>query len=52
VLSLFGMINWIHTWHNPRVDANAGALARDMGDIFLHGVLNAGRAKTKVARSK
>ncbi|HEY6306887.1 MAG TPA: TetR/AcrR family transcriptional regulator [Candidatus Angelobacter sp.] len=52
VLSLFGMINWIYTWHNPRVDANAGALAREMGDIFLHGVLNNGRTKTKVARSK
>ena len=21
VLSLFGMMNWIYTWHNPRVDA-------------------------------
>jgi AcrR family transcriptional regulator len=52
VLSLFGMINWIYTWHNPRVDANAGDLARQMGDIFLHGVLNTGRPKLKVARSK
>ncbi len=52
VLSLFGMINWIYTWHNPRVDANPAALARQMGDIFLHGVLNAGRTKAKVARSK
>ena len=23
VLSLFGMMNWIYTWHNPRVDADA-----------------------------
>lgn len=52
VLSLFGMINWIYTWHNPRVDANARDLARQMGDIFLHGVVNAGRIKPKVARSK
>jgi TetR/AcrR family transcriptional regulator, cholesterol catabolism regulator len=52
VLSLFGMINWIYTWHNPRVDANAGALAREMGDIFLHGVLNGSRTKAKIARSK
>jgi AcrR family transcriptional regulator len=52
VLSLFGMINWIYTWHNPRVDANAVALAREMGDIFLHGVLNGGRTKPKMARSK
>src|SRR5438445_1176588 len=40
VLGLFGMINWIYTWHNPRVDADAQALAREMADLFLRGVLN------------
>lgn len=45
VLSLFGMMNWIYTWHNPRVDGNAQALARQMGDIFLRGVGGARRAK-------
>lgn len=39
VLSLFGMMNWIYTWHNPRVDADAAVIAREMGDIFLRGVL-------------
>jgi len=39
VLSLFGMMNWIYTWHNPRVDADAEVIAREMGDIFLRGVL-------------
>jgi TetR/AcrR family transcriptional regulator, cholesterol catabolism regulator len=39
VLSLFGMMNWIYTWHNPRVDADAGQLASEMGDIFLRGVM-------------
>ncbi len=38
VLSLFGMMNWIYTWHNPRVDADAMDVAREMGDIFLRGV--------------
>ena len=38
VLSLFGMMNWIYTWHNPRVDADAEHVAREMGDIFLRGV--------------
>jgi len=42
VLSLFGMMNWIYTWHNPRVDADAETIAREMGDIFLSGVV-AGR---------
>lgn len=39
VLSLFGMMNWIYTWHNPRVDADATALADEMGDVFLRGVM-------------
>src|SRR5579863_10241216 len=39
VLSLFGMMNWIYTWHNPRVDADAETIAREMGDIYLTGVM-------------
>ena len=38
VLSLFGMMNWIYTWYNPRVDADAAELAGEMGDIFLRGI--------------
>jgi AcrR family transcriptional regulator len=38
VLSLFGMMNWIYTWHKPRVDADADTIAGEMGDIFLRGV--------------
>jgi AcrR family transcriptional regulator len=38
VLSLFGMMNWIYTWYNPRVDADAAELAREMADIFLNGI--------------
>ena len=56
VLSLFGMMNWIYTWHNPRVDADAGVLARQMADIFLKGVLcgapkkNRSRPKSRVRK--
>src|SRR6266853_5538239 len=39
VLSLFGMMNWIYTWHNPRVDADAASIAQEMGDVFLRGVM-------------
>jgi AcrR family transcriptional regulator len=39
VLSLFGMVNWIYTWHNPRTDADAEILARQMADLFLQGIL-------------
>ena len=50
VLGLFGMMNWIYTWYNPRVDADAGALARQMSDIFLSGALGAGKRKRSRAR--
>lgn len=52
VLSLFGMINWIYTWHNPRVDPDASALARQMGDIFLRGVGQTGKPKPKNNKKK
>lgn len=45
VLSLFGMMNWIYTWHNPRVDADAENIAREMSDIFLCGVLPGGKGR-------
>jgi hypothetical protein len=45
VLSLFGMMNWIYTWHNPRVDADAEDIAREMSDIFLRGVMNGNKAR-------
>ena len=45
VLSLFGMMNWIYTWHNPRVDADAASIAREMADIFLRGVVTSGKAR-------
>lgn len=51
VLGLFGMINWIYTWHNPRVDLNAGELADEMSDLFLRGVLNPGKPKRKTPKA-
>ncbi len=45
VLSLFGMMNWIYTWHNPRVDADASSIAGEMGDVFLRGVMASGKTR-------
>jgi AcrR family transcriptional regulator len=45
VLSLFGMMNWIYTWHNPRVDADAASIAGEMGDVFLRGVMAGGKRR-------
>jgi AcrR family transcriptional regulator len=47
VMSLFGMINWIYTWYNPRVDGNAEALAEQMGNIVLNGIVHGGKPHKK-----
>lgn len=52
VLSLFGMMNWFYTWHNPRIDANAKALAEEMSGMFLYGVLPREKNKRKTAQAK
>ena len=52
VLCLFGMMNWIYTWHNPRTDLPADELADQMANSFLHGVLgNAREKRTREAGS-
>jgi AcrR family transcriptional regulator len=38
VLSLFGMMNWIYTWYNSRLDGGAEKLAREMGRVFFRGI--------------
>jgi TetR/AcrR family transcriptional regulator, cholesterol catabolism regulator len=38
VLSLFGMMNWVYKWHNPKVDPGAEELTDAIVRIFLHGV--------------
>ncbi len=38
VLSLFGMMNWIYTWYNPRLDGGADRIAKEMGNIFFRGI--------------
>jgi TetR/AcrR family transcriptional regulator, cholesterol catabolism regulator len=46
-MSLFGMINWIYTWYNPRVDGNAEALAEQMGNIVLNGIVHGSKPRRK-----
>jgi len=50
VLALFGMMNWIYTWHRPGSDPGARELAETFTNIFLHGALTAaaeGRAPSR-----
>ena len=39
-LALFGMMNWIYTWYNPRRDPSLRPLIEQMLRIFFFGVLN------------
>jgi AcrR family transcriptional regulator len=39
VLSLFGMMNWVYKWHNPKIDPSAKELTDAIVSIFLHGIL-------------
>jgi AcrR family transcriptional regulator len=48
VLSLFGMMNWIHTWHRPETDPQADSLAETIAGLFLHGVLVEGRELSEI----
>src|SRR5690349_24579409 len=41
-LSLFGMMNWVYTWYRRDADESPDNLARDMSDIFLHGLMGGG----------
>ena len=52
VLSLFGMMNWVYTWHRPNVDPRAESLAEAVAGMFLHGVAErAGVSHVKRARA-
>lgn len=49
VLSLFGMMNWIYTWHDPRRDVQAADLAEQMSELFLRGLLGTSQPRAKNA---
>ena len=38
VMGLFGSINWLHTWYNPRADASADVVAAQISQVFLNGI--------------
>lgn len=52
VMSLFGMMNWIYTWYNPRVDVASGELADQIANMYLHGVFREKRDKANPAAAR
>jgi hypothetical protein len=37
--SLFGMMNWIYNWYNPRKDVDVAGLSQNITRLFLSGFL-------------
>ncbi len=56
VMGLFGMMNWLYTWYNPRVDPGAEILAPEISHIFLQGMradrTAGGNSRASVIRSE
>jgi hypothetical protein len=48
VLSLFGMMNWVHTWHRRETDPQTDSLADTMMGMFLYGVTDEKRQATEL----
>ncbi len=42
--SLFGMMNWIYTWYQPKRDLSLPQLMEQMLRIYFLGILEAGKA--------
>jgi AcrR family transcriptional regulator len=47
--SLFGMMNWIYNWYDPRKDLDVATLSRNITQLFLSGFLG-DKAKKAAAR--
>ena len=45
--SLFGMMNWIYNWYNPRKDVDVAGLSQNITRLFLSGFLGDKSIQTK-----
>ena len=41
-MALFGMLNWLYRWYDPRQGPSVSVVANQIADQFLHGVLGPG----------
>jgi len=44
--ALFGMMNWIYNWYDPRGKLTVAELAQTLTQLFLNGLLDSGASKT------
>lgn len=52
VMSLFGMLNWVYTWHREGRDPKAESLAAEMCALFLHGLVPRPAADSRPRRQR
>jgi TetR/AcrR family transcriptional regulator, cholesterol catabolism regulator len=52
VVILFGMMNWLYTWYNPKIDGGAEELTAQMTSIFLHGLLHEAPLSGTISKRK
>ena len=51
-LSLFGTLNWLYRWYNPRHDRSPNLLANQISTQFLQGILGAAGSSGRVAAER
>jgi AcrR family transcriptional regulator len=49
-MSLFGMLNWLYRWYDPKRGRSPNGVANQIANQFLHGVLDAGQPALKEAQ--
>ncbi len=50
-MALFGMLNWLYRWYNPRTDRSPGGLANQFVEMFLNGVVGSQTTEGRVERA-
>ena len=48
-MSLFGALNWLYQWYDPREDRSPAGLAQLISDLFLNGLLGVNPTPTPAA---
>lgn len=50
-MALFGMLNWLYRWYNPRKDRSPAGLANQIIELFLNGVVGSKIEESRVERA-
>jgi AcrR family transcriptional regulator len=51
VMSLFGAINWLYTWHNTKSDPSADTLAHQISDLYMQGIRGVKPSTTRSSKT-